>query len=134
MRRLVRSPIPSHRCYLESTFQQPARFQPRLTQALLYRNFIQPIVDHAGLDVGQIAFLNLLNWRTVPKARMRKLYHISWKAHSRAQIELLQPSVIICLGAGVGRALQRLYCGGARCFALRRVIGDRIGRDGREDI
>jgi hypothetical protein len=75
----------------------------------IYATYIPDILQQTGIKFSDIAFINLVKRRTVGQKMPRELLELSWHAHSRDQVMLLRPSVIICLGNTAGRFIQRVY-------------------------
>ena len=100
----------------------------------IFRNFVEPILNSAHIELPSVAYVNLLKWRTKKDARMKRLYDASWNAHTREQLLLLDPQLVISIGMSADNALRRLYTGKATVLAIPRVIGNNIGLRGREAI
>ena len=73
----------------------------------IHQNFVAPVLQAAALDFHQVAYVNLLKWRTTASSGLARLYEISWQHHTREQVELLAPSRVIAIGSDAGRAFQR---------------------------
>ncbi len=97
----------------------------------IHRNFVVPVLDAAQLDFTQVAYVNLLKWRTKASSGLARLYAISWHNHTRAQLELLAPSRVIAIGSDAGRAFQRHYAGAVDFDFIPRAIGNNVGPAGR---
>jgi hypothetical protein len=81
------------------------------------------ILKTLNVDFSEVAYVNLLKWRTTKERTASFLLRASWENHTRKQIELLAPSRVIALGIATGRQLRML---GGRCDAVvRRQRGDR---------
>jgi hypothetical protein len=81
------------------------------------------VLDALGLRWPQIAYLNLLKWRSKGKASLATLYNWSWEKHTSAQIQALEPGRVIVLGVGAGRAYEAKAGVGA-CKVIPRTRGD----------
>lgn len=73
----------------------------------IHRNFVAPVLAAAQVDFTQVAYVNLLKWRTRASSGLARLYALSWQHHTRAQLEVLAPSRVIAIGTDAGRACQR---------------------------
>jgi hypothetical protein len=100
----------------------------------IYRIFVEPVLRYSGRDLSSVAYLNLLKWRTKKSSGLDTLYRLSWEDHTRMQIELLQPSMVIAIGADAGKAFRRFYTNDIRFQAIPRVIGNNIGQPGRDAL
>jgi len=100
----------------------------------IFRRFVQPVLECRHLDLTQVAYINLLKWRTQKSTGLGRLYELSWHDHTRDQVELLRPSMVVAIGTDAGKAFRRHYSGGARIHAIPRVIGNNIGAPGRREI
>ena len=56
----------------------------------MIRNFVSPVLDYAHVDFSQVAYVNLLKWRTRKSSGLARLYGLSWQHHTREQIPLLE--------------------------------------------
>lgn len=97
----------------------------------IYRNFVKPVLDAARLDFTQVAYLNLLKWRTASSNSLTRLYACSWDHHTGEQIQLLAPSHVIAIGSDAARAFQRRFVGAVHFDVIPRVIGNNVGPAGR---
>ena len=90
------------------------------------QNYVDPVMSRGGLDLSHVAYVNLINWRTETGARLEDLYEISWKDHTREQVEMLRAG-----GDSGDRAIGR-ECVRKACIASkmlqRNTIGDRSQR------
>jgi hypothetical protein len=100
----------------------------------IFENFVRPILNCANLDFSQVAYLNLLKWRTKSSKRLARLYEVSWNAHTRKQIELLSPRIVIAIGVSAGCAFQRHDVANLHFDEIPRVVGNNIGPRGREAL
>lgn len=120
-----------------------ANDRPWMPGIRLMRTVIQPALTDLGLDFDDIAYLNVVKWRTqnvsnVPVA----LLHISLQHHTLAQINSLAPKVIAVLGIGLHRRLVRFNQQGyfpdailQKCVCVPRTNGDRwLSPEGRAGI
>lgn len=85
----------------------------------------------ARVDFSQVAYINLLKWRTKASSGLARLYALSWQAHTRAQLELLAPSRVVAIGSDAGRAYQRHVDKPVAFDFIPRVIGNNVGPAGR---
>jgi hypothetical protein len=69
----------------------------------IHQSFVNPVLHAAGLDFSQVAYVNLLKWRTTASIGLARLYALSWDHHTREQLELLAPSRVIAIGSDAGR-------------------------------
>lgn len=76
---------------------------PRWT---VYRGCIYPVLDALGLDFRDVAYVNLLKWRTQPSVSLARLYELSWLEHTADQIAMLAPGEIFVLGKGAAAQLR----------------------------
>jgi hypothetical protein len=97
----------------------------------IHRNFVVPVLAAAHVDFTQVAYVNLLKWRTKASGGLARLYALSWQHHTRAQLELLAPSRIIAIGSDAGRAYQRHAESPVAFDFIPRVIGNNVGAEGR---
>lgn len=117
-----------------------ARFD-ELTDALaeimpswkIWQNFVRPVLEGTGQDWSEVAYVNLLKWRTVSSSGLARLYALSWDHHTREQIERLEPSRVIAIGTGAGRAFKKHYTGLADFDFIPRVRSN-VGPAGREAL
>jgi len=100
----------------------------------IYKVFVAPVLEYSGNEFSNTAYLNLLKWRTQKSSGLRTLYKLSWENHTRQQLELLQPSVVVAIGTDAGREFRRYYTNDIQFQAIPRVIGNNIGQPGREAL
>jgi hypothetical protein len=100
----------------------------------IQRNFVAPVLRTADLDFTQVAYINLLKWRTKASSGLARLYALSWEHHTRDQFELLAPSRVIAIGSDAGRAFQRHFTGAVNFDVIPRVIGNNVGPAGQEAL
>jgi hypothetical protein len=100
----------------------------------IFHNFLDPVLHQARIDFPSVAYLNLLKWRTKESNGLNKLYDLSWQDHTGDQFNLLKPQVVIAVGVDAGKAFQRHHTNHAYFHAIHRVIGNNIGKEGRDDI
>ena len=62
----------------------------------LVQKYIQPVFAAAGWSMLNVAYLNLLKWRS--EAVNTTLLRASWSAHTRLQYRALRPSFVVVLG------------------------------------
>ncbi len=99
----------------------------------IYRVFVAPIISGASMTFDDVAYLNLLKWRTNPDNALARLYDLSWSAHTSTQIGLLAPRTIVAVGLDAARALKR-HPVQAAVHEIPRVIGNNIDERGRAAI
>jgi hypothetical protein len=75
------------------------------------------------LTLNQIAFVNLVKFRTAYLNAGRDEVGRSWEATSR-QIALLEPRCVVCLGKKTRDKFARLYRGSTPYDVITRQIGD----------
>lgn len=98
------------------------------------RNVCLPLLASLGLDLQDVAYINLVKFRTSSSKFGSAIYKASWHLTSR-QIDLLAPKYIIALGVETHRRLTRLYQGHLQIFRVARAIGDtRLSSRGEADI
>jgi hypothetical protein len=97
----------------------------------IHQNFVAPVLRAAGLDFSDVAYVNLLKWRTTASSGLARLYALSWDHHTRDQLELLAPNRVIAIGSDAGRAFQRHYAGAVDFDFIPRIIGNNVGPAGR---
>lgn len=97
----------------------------------IHQNFVAPVLRAAGLDFSQVAYVNLLKWRTTVSSGLARLYALSWDHHTRDQLELLAPSRVVAIGTDAGRAFQRHYTAPVDFDFIPRIRGNNIGPEGR---
>jgi hypothetical protein len=104
-------------------------------QIRIMKVVVKPVMDGTGHGFDSIAYMNVLKWRTKKSSGLAPLYKLSMKAHTLAQIEELEPGLIVLLGVGVSDVIQgipefnQLYS--ARCITIPRTIGDhRLAAEG----
>jgi hypothetical protein len=100
----------------------------------VYKVFVEPVLRYSCKEFSSVAYLNLLKWRTKESNGLRTLYKLSWEDHTKAQIGLLQPSMVIAIGTDAGKAFRRFYTNDIRFQAIPRVIGNNIGQPGRDAL
>ena len=100
----------------------------------IFANFVAPILPCKDLRIGDVAYVNLLKWRTDSSERLEVLFRRSWEAHTREQLRLLRPGRVIAIQRGAGRPFVRLDAGATRIDIIPGVIGGNIGPSGREVI
>ena len=87
----------------------------------LYTDLIKPIVEALGIYRADIAYINLCPWR---HDKPQSFYRPCWDTYTHRQISLLEPKLLIALGAdakdGVGLHLKNLYDGRAVVKSVRR--------------
>lgn len=100
----------------------------------IMRNVCLPLLALLRLELQDVAYINLVKFRTNTSKFKTAIYKASWNLTSR-QIELLEPKYIIALGIETHRRFMRLYQGHAQVFRIARAIGDtRLSPQGRADI
>ncbi len=97
----------------------------------IHQNFVAPVLQAAALDFSEVAYVNLLKWRTTASSGLTRLYALSWDHHTREQLELLAPSRVIAVGSDAGRAFQRHFTGAVDFDFIPRAIGNNVGPAGR---
>jgi len=105
--------------------------QPAYMGAKIQQNFVVPVLRAAALDFSQVAYVNLLKWRTPASSGLARLYALSWNHHTREQLELLAPSRVIAIGSDAGRVFQRHYTAPVYFDFISRAIGNNVGPAGR---
>jgi hypothetical protein len=62
----------------------------------IVRNYVNPVLSKVGAGLDDVAYLNLLKWRS--EATNAHLFDASWKAHTGEQYSKLNPGFVIALG------------------------------------
>jgi uracil-DNA glycosylase len=70
--------------------------------------------------LSDVACIDLFKWRTVKGANLTDLYRSAWANYVREQVYLLQPKLIVALGASVGSSLHDLRYSEATLLIVRR--------------
>lgn len=100
----------------------------------IFKVFVEPVLSYSRNDFSSVAYLNLLKWRTRKSSGLRTLYKLSWENHTRQQVELLQPRTVVAIGTDAGSAFRRFYTNDIQLQAIPRVIGNNIGKPGRDAL
>jgi hypothetical protein len=100
----------------------------------IFRTFVDPILSSTGVQFSSVAYFNLLKWRTTTSSKLNALYDISWKDHTRDQVRLLKPGVVIAVGVDAGNAFRRHHTDALHFDVIPRVIGNNIGEPGKEAL
>ena len=101
---------------------------------LIVQNVVWPLLAALNLALDDIAYTNLVKFRTFDSSFASRIYDRPW-ADTSKQICLLEPSVIIALGIGTYDQFKRRYKGPARHDRVQRSHGDtRLPDEGRRDI
>ena len=96
----------------------------------IYRKLVEPILIGAGKSISQIAYLTLLQWRTTERTGLRPLYDICWTAHTKEQLQVLKPEMVVVLGKAAAQVYASFNYPSSYDFIPRR-IGDRtVGPEG----
>ena len=94
----------------------------------IMRVVVQPILDGLELGFRDVAYLNVLKWRTQESSGLGPLFRRSLAAHTLEQIRGLDPTLIIVLGVGLGKVLERIpeyqSAFGSRSHTIPRSRGD----------
>jgi len=102
----------------------------------IIRNVVQPLLTKLGIGLDDIAYTNLVKFRTINSGIKGSIYDASWPV-TLEQISLLNPANIIALGVETNKQFKRLYRdrGGAHVYHIPRAIGDtRLSAEGAEAI
>jgi len=76
----------------------------------IYRRYIPEILKGTDIGFSDVAYVNLVKWRTVGEGMPRAVVKISWEAHTREQLALLRPSLIVSLGKSIaGPFIDEFY-------------------------
>lgn len=100
----------------------------------IYKVFVAPVLGYSNNAFTNVAYLNLLKWRTKKSSGLNNLYKLSWENHTRQQVELLQPGTVVAIGTDAGKAFRRFYTSDIQFQAIPRVIGNNIGQPGRDAL
>lgn len=98
------------------------------------RSYVMPVLQGAGLQMADVAYLNLLKWRTRGGVSLNKLYDISWCDHTSEQIGTLAPRMVVAVGVDAGKALSRHQMDAVCIETIPRVIGNNIDDRGKKAI
>lgn len=125
--RSLRDSAPSDRIErFEALMDHDAQWMPHIQ---LMGIVVQPLLERLNLSFGEIAYLNVLKWRTKRRPRVA-LLRASLEAHTLSQILTLHPRTIAVLGSGLFNRLSRGRVGEAfgtlieRCVCIPRTNGD----------
>ena len=120
---------------LVPSFQKLNTLLARITpEWRIYGKLVEPILKDAGIGVSQIAYLTLLQWRTSGSHSLRPLYNICWDAHTREQLDLLNPRFVVVLGKGASEVFGKYKYGAPHDFIPRSRGDYRVTADGQEAI
>jgi len=98
------------------------------------RNVVQPLLNDLGVNLNQVAYTNMVKFRTNDSGFANTLYEKSWELTSE-QIDLLSPSIIVALGVATHRGFMKRYRGRAKVYKITRGIGDTfLPAAGKSDI
>ena len=63
-----------------------------------YPNLMSPILQKLDKKLADVAYLNVLKWRNRPEANHVRpaLYDLSWEAHTRDQVTIIEPEQDHC--------------------------------------
>jgi len=87
-------------------------------------SIVQNVLNRIGLDFDDIAYLNLVKWRTRGERLRMGLLRRSWRAHTHQQIELLKPSaIVISRHSNLQRSQQGAREATTRCCGLASATG-----------
>ncbi len=88
----------------------------------IYSLIIKDVVEKAGIDLLEVAHLNLVKWRGDPSPAVLER---GWRKHTQGQVKVLDPDIIVALGKTFAGQFEKLYRGEARVVAVPRVRGDK---------
>ena len=92
----------------------------------IYDICVPPVLEGSGYTVDDIAFLNLVKWRTTAERLTGAVVRASWEFQTQRQVAALRPRVIVGLGRTVvGRYVNEFDIDREECFILKRMRGDR---------
>jgi hypothetical protein len=100
----------------------------------IFCNFVRPVLEYAGVRFSDVAYLNLLKWRTQSSRGLKELYEISWRDHVMEQVSLLEPRLVVAIGVSAGKAWSCHYGGSTHLETIPRVVGSNIGNEGRRAL
>ena len=87
---------------------------------------VNPVIAGTKIGFEDIAFINIVKWRTNAEKVPTSALHASWDFGTAQQVKLLRPSIIVALGTTVaGRYLVKVATGAKRLFVIKRMRGDR---------
>lgn len=90
----------------------------------IYERYIADLLEGLPINFSHVAFLNLVKWRTAGETLPRPLLEISWHTHTRDQLELLQPSLVISLGKSRAGPFIDEHYDSIRNITIPRTRGD----------
>lgn len=70
------------------------------------QNYVMPVLSGAGAELDDIAYLNLLKWRSEDTSA--DLFNASWAAHTGKQYSKLNPGLVIAIGISTRDLLEKL--------------------------
>jgi hypothetical protein len=95
----------------------------------IFVNFVRPILDCTGLTIDDIAYINLLKWRTrsgVKPREFQRLYESSWQAYTQRQVAKLIPGAVVAIGSDAGKAFAKLCPHHPYLSSIPRAIGNNV--------
>ena len=69
------------------------------------RNIVSRVLALSRFELSDVAYIDLFKWRTMKRADLNHLYRSAWANHVREQISVLQPKLVVALGASVRNSL-----------------------------
>lgn len=60
------------------------------------QNYVAPVLSKAGAGLDDIAYLNLLKWRSEVATPL--VFDISWESHTGEQYTMLRPALVVAIG------------------------------------
>ncbi len=90
----------------------------------IYERYVAALLEGLPISFSHVAFLNLVKWRTTGETLPRSLLEISWRTHTRDQLELLQPSLVISLGKSRAGPFIDEHYAAIRNITIPRTRGD----------
>jgi len=97
-------------------------------------NFVSPVLKCTGQTLQDVAYINLLKWRTQKSSGLDCLYGLSWDAHTHKQVEALAPGAVIAVGSNAGTAFASRYKGNIYFDAIPRAVGNNLRKESHEAI
>ena len=118
----------------ETTFEQVNGAFMAAVMGWNLRRILLPTLEAAGTTIEEVAYMNVVPYRTreerMPPIAVRRS---SWAKIVAPTIDLLSPRALITLGKKAGGVVTALYDGAIAHYCVPRTIGDtRVSEDARE--
>lgn len=100
----------------------------------IWANFVSPILRCTGITMQEVAYINLLKWRTQKSSGLERLYGLSWEAHTCRQVEALAPGAVVAIGSDAGRVFDSRYKGNIYIGTIPRAVGNNLRQESHDAI